>query len=144
KVVVTQPRRMAARAAARRLAQLSGTRLGDLVGYTVRGDQKISAATRVEFVTTGVLLRRLINDPEAAGVRAVILDEVHERQLDTDLTFALVQQVGELRNTENPLDIVVMSATLDAQFWAELLTQPAGTPADVFEVAAKTFPLQEH
>src|SRR5690625_3715622 len=117
KVVVSQPRWMAARAAARRLAQLSGTRVGDVVGYTVRGDQQPSQSTLVEFVTTGVLLRRLIRDPEATGIAAIILDEVHERQLDTDLTFAMVQQLGQLR--DKPLDIVVMSATLDAQLRSE-------------------------
>ena len=117
-VVVTQPRRMAARAAARRLAQLTDTRLGELVGYSVRGDRRVSAETVVEFVTTGVLLRRLMSDPEAADVAAVVLDEVHERQLDTDLVFGLVQQLAELRSADNPLEIVVMSATLEAEFWA--------------------------
>lgn len=143
KVIVTQPRRMAARAAARRLAQLTGTRLGQEVGYTVRGDRQTSAATRVEFVTTGVLLRRLMRDPEASGVSAVVLDEVHERQLDVDLTFAMVQELGELRGTSDPLDIVVMSATLDADRWAQLLPQDDGEPANVLEVEAVTYPLEE-
>lgn len=143
KVIVTQPRRMAARAAARRLAQLTGTQLGDQVGYTVRGDQKTSAATRVEFVTTGVLLRRLMRDPEAAGVSAIVVDEVHERQLDVDLTFAMVQQLGELRGTAEPLDIVVMSATLDADFWADLLPRQDGQPARVLTVEAVAYPLRE-
>lgn len=143
KVVVTQPRRMAARAAARRLAQLSGTILGEQVGYTVRGDRKVSKATRVEFVTTGVLLRRLISNPEAPDISAVILDEVHERQLDTDITFAMIQQLGQLRDTADPLDIVVMSATLDAGFWAQLLTDDPSMPAEVLEVQAVTHPLRE-
>ncbi|GAA4473207.1 ATP-dependent helicase HrpB [Enteractinococcus fodinae] len=144
KVVVTQPRRMAARAAARRLAQLTGTRLGELVGYSVRGDRRVSATTVVEFVTTGVLLRRLVNDPEAADVAAVVLDEVHERQLDTDLVFGLVQQLAELRSADDPLDIVVMSATLEADFWAARLPQPDGQPARLFEAHAVTYPLTEH
>lgn len=143
KVVVTQPRRMAARAAARRLAQLTGTRLGDRVGYTVRGDRQTSAATQVEFVTTGVLLRRLIADPEADGIAAVVLDEVHERQLDTDLTFAMVHQLAALRDAAAPLDIVVMSATLDAEFWAELLSEDHAAAADVLRVEAVTYPLHE-
>lgn len=142
KVVVTQPRRMAARAAARRLAQLSNTTLGQQVGYTVRGDKKVSPDTKVEFVTTGVLLRRLIGDPEAHGVSAIVLDEVHERHLDTDLSFAMVQQLGELRDTDNPLDVVVMSATLEAQFWADLLQQDNATP-QVLSVEAVTHPLRE-
>lgn len=141
-VVVTQPRRMAARAAARRLAALTGTKLGDQIGYSVRGDRKISAATKVEFVTTGVLLRRLMSDPEATGIDVVVLDEVHERQLDTDLTFAMVQQLGELRGEIDPLDIVVMSATLDAKFWSELLTSD-DIPAQVLEVAAVSYPLRQ-
>lgn len=140
KIIVTQPRRMAARAAARRLAQLSATRLGQAVGYTVRGDQQVSSSTVVEFVTTGVLLRRLIRDPEASGVSGIILDEVHERHLDTDLTFAMVQQLGQLRDT--PLDIVVMSATLDAQLWAGLLSD-AESPAEILEVEAQTHALRE-
>ena len=143
KIVVTQPRRMAARAAARRLAHLSGTKVGEQVGYTVRGDRKTSAATTVEFVTTGVLLRRLISNPEAPDIAAVVLDEVHERQLDTDLTFAMVQQLGELRGTSDPLDIVVMSATLDADFWAELLSTHEAEPARVLHVDAVSYPLRE-
>ena len=144
KVVVTQPRRMAARAAARRLAQLTGTRLGDAVGYTVRGDRQVSTDTVVEFVTTGVLLRRLMRDAEASDVSAVILDEVHERQLDTDLVFGLIQQLGELRSESNPLDIVVMSATVEAEFWASRLPQADGRPAQLFEAQAVTYPLTEH
>ena len=144
KVVVTQPRRMAARAAARRLAYLTGTKLGQEVGYTVRGDRQTSGATRVEFVTTGVLLRRLIGDPDAPGVSAVVLDEVHERHLDTDLTFAMVQELGDLRETTDPLDIVVMSATLDADFWAQRLPRPDGHPAQILEAKAVTYPLREH
>lgn len=143
KVVVTQPRRMAARAAARRLAQLTGTKLGQDVGYTVRGDHQVSADTRVEFVTTGVLLRRLMRDPDATGISAVVLDEVHERQLDTDLTFAMVQQLGELRGATEPLDIVVMSATLDANFWARLLPHHDGRTADILRVEADSYPLGE-
>ena len=140
KVIVTQPRRMAARAAARRLAYLTNTRLGAEVGYAVRGDQQTSKDTVVEFVTTGVLLRRLIRDPEATGTAAIILDEVHERHLDTDLTFAMVQQLGQLR--DQPLDIVVMSATLDADMWANLLTTD-DTTAEILSVEAATYPLRE-
>lgn len=143
KVVVTQPRRMAARAAARRLAHLTGTKVGEQVGYTVRGDRKTSEATKVEFATTGILLRRLISNPDATGVATVVLDEVHERQLDTDLTFAMVQQLGELRGTADPLDIVVMSATLDAEFWVDLLTTDGAEPAQTLSVEAVTYPLRE-
>src|SRR5699024_190611 len=141
KVVVTQPRRMAARAAARRLAQLTGTRLGAEVGYAVRGDQQISKATVVEFVTTGVLLRRLIRDPEAFGIAAIVLDEVHERHLYTDLTFSMLQQLGQLRGS--PLGSVVMSATLDARLWAGLLTDDGETAANILSVGANSYPLRK-
>ncbi|MFE2657569.1 ATP-dependent helicase HrpB [Brevibacterium sp. NPDC059310] len=137
RVVVTQPRRMAARAAARRLAQLTGTRLGEDVGFTVRGESAVSAGTQIEFVTTGVLLRRLLSDPELSGVSAVILDEVHERQLDTDLTFAMCRELIDLRED---LGLVVMSATLDAAQWAQRLGTSA-EPAPVLSVAAQPHPL---
>ncbi|GAA1643613.1 MULTISPECIES: ATP-dependent helicase HrpB [Brevibacterium] len=137
RVIVTQPRRMAARAAARRLAQLTGTRLGEDVGFTVRGESAVSAGTQIEFVTTGVLLRRLLSHPELSGVSAVILDEVHERQLDTDLTFAMCRELIDLRED---LGLVVMSATLDAAQWAQRLGTSAD-PAPVLSVEAQPHPL---
>src|SRR5690606_9522159 len=81
RIVVTQPRRVAARAAAHRLAQLDGSRVGGRVGFTVRGERSVTSDTRVEFVTAGVLLRRLLGDPGLDGVDAVVIDEVHERAL---------------------------------------------------------------
>ena len=146
RVIVTQPRRMAARAAARRLAGLTGTRLGEDIGFTVRGESRTSARTRIEFVTTGVLLSRLLRDPELTGVSAVILDEVHERQLDTDLTFAMCRELIDLRDD---LSLVVMSATLDATRWAHRLGDPGdadhrdgtGTTATHLAVAAEVHPL---
>ena len=111
RVIVTQPRRVAVRAAARRLAQLSGTTLGERVGYAVRGDARTSASTLVEFVTPGLLVRRLLADPELTGVAAVVLDEVHERSLDSDLLVGMLADVRELRDD---LALVAMSATLDA------------------------------
>ena len=124
RVVVTQPRRIAVRAAARRLATLSGGRVGGVVGYTVRGERHVGPATRVEFCTPGVLLRRLLADPELPGVGAVVLDEVHERGLETDLLVGMLAQVRELRGD---LGLVAMSATLDADRFAALLggAQPA-------------------
>src|SRR5699024_510289 len=93
-----QPRRRAARAAGGRLAERAGTRLGEVVGFTIRGQARSSARTRIEFVTTGVLLARLLRDPGLAGVRAVVLDEVHERQLDTDLAVAMCRELSDLRS----------------------------------------------
>lgn len=118
RVIVTQPRRIAARAAARRLSELTSTKPGEYAAHTVRGDSTLTKSTKVEFVTTGVLLRRLIRDPELAGVDAVILDEVHERHLDDDLALAMVSELAELRDD---LTVVAMSATLDAERWAALL-----------------------
>src|SRR5690606_28062929 len=92
-VVVTQPRRIAARAAAQRLADLLGETVGQRVGYSVRGERRVGRATMVEFVTTGVLLRRLQGDAELPGISCVVLDEVHERQLEGDLLLAFLIDV---------------------------------------------------
>jgi ATP-dependent helicase HrpB len=106
----------------------------------VRGDRKAGPDTVVEFATTGVVLRRLLSDPELTGVDAVILDEVHERSLESDLAFAMLRELTELRED---LTLLVMSATLDAGDWAELL----GTrerPAPILHVEAATHPLTVH
>ncbi|GAA1375782.1 ATP-dependent helicase HrpB [Luteococcus sanguinis] len=134
RVLVSQPRRIAARAAARRLASLTGTHVGELAGYVVRGDVVTGPSTRVEFCTAGVLLRRLLADPELPGVGAVVLDEVHERALETDLAFGMLAELRELRPD---LGLVVMSATLDADRWAGLL---GGAP--VVRVSADLHPLE--
>ena len=118
RVVVTQPRRVAARSAARRLAQLDGSVLGQRVGYAVRGETRTSAGTLIEFVTPGILLRRLLADPGLESTAAVILDEVHERGLETDL---LLGMLGEVRQLRGDLTLIAMSATLDAERFAELL-----------------------
>lgn len=117
-VVVTQPRRVAARAAARRLAALDGSPVGDRVGYTVRGERKAGPRTLVEFVTPGILLRRLLDDPGLETTGAVILDEVHERGLETDLLLGMLSEVRQLRGD---LTLVAMSATLDAPRFAALI-----------------------
>ena len=134
RVVVTQPRRVAARSAARRLATLTSTGVGELVGYSVRGDSRIGRDTRVEFVTPGVLVRRLIADPDLPGVGAVVLDEVHERDVESDLAFALLCEVRELRDD---LPVVAMSATVEADRFARLL---GGAP--VVDVPAVAHPLE--
>jgi len=118
RVLVTAPRRMAVRAAANRLAYLDGSPVGERAGFTIRGERARSAETIVEFLTPGVLLRRLLSEPELAGVGAVILDEVHERSLDTDL---LLGMLSELRLLREDLFLVAMSATLDAERFAHLL-----------------------
>ena len=121
RVIVTQPRRIAARAAARRLAHLLGEPVGQTVGFSVRGESATSAATRIEVVTTGVLVRRLQRDPELPGVGAVVLDEVHERHLDDDLALALLADVRA--NLRDDLVVVAMSATVEAERTAALLDE---------------------
>ena len=119
KVVVAEPRRIAARAAARRMAELRGEQIGGSVGYSVRGDRKVGPDTRVEVVTTGLLVQRLLADPEMAGVDTVMIDECHERHLDTDLALAFLV---ESRQTLRPdLRLLATSATADADRFAELL-----------------------
>ncbi|WP_282958490.1 helicase-related protein, partial [Georgenia thermotolerans] len=137
-VVVTQPRRLAARAAARRLAALLGEPVGRTVGYAVRGERRRSAATRVEVVTTGVLLRRLQRDPDLPGVGAVVLDEVHERHLDADLVLALLVDVRT--NLREDLPLVAMSATVAAERVAALVGGPA--PAPVVEIPGVLHPVE--
>ncbi|WP_449407572.1 ATP-dependent helicase HrpB [Microbacterium maritypicum] len=139
RVIVTQPRRVAARAAARRLAQLDGSALGDRVGFTVRGERAVGPTTRVEFVTAGVLLRRMLDDPGLDGVDAVIIDEVHERALETDLLIGLLAEVRELRDD---LVLVAMSATLDAARIAAVLGDD-DAPAPIVDHEVPAFPLTE-
>ncbi len=112
-IVVLQPRRVAARAAATRISDERGTKVGEEIGYQVRHESKVSARTRIVVCTEGVFLRRLQKDPMLENTAVVIFDEFHERNLDSDLALALVRQV---RNELRPdLKIIVMSATLDAE-----------------------------
>ncbi|MFF3752195.1 ATP-dependent RNA helicase [Streptomyces sp. NPDC002018] len=130
RVIVAEPRRIAARAAARRMAWLLGERTGERVGFTVRGERVVGRATVVEVVTTGVLLQRLQRDPELAGVDVVILDECHERHLDADTVAAFLLDVRATLRPE--LRLVAASATTDAAGWARLLGDaPLVTARDV-------------
>ncbi|MEU6951635.1 ATP-dependent helicase HrpB [Streptomyces sp. NPDC045714] len=119
RVVVAEPRRIAARAAARRMAWLLGERPGERVGFTVRGERVVGRDTVVEVVTTGVLLQRLQRDQELAGVDVVIIDECHERHLDADTVAAFLLDVREAIRPD--LRLVAASATTDAEGWARLL-----------------------
>ena len=132
RIIVAEPRRVAVRAAARRMATLTGSRVGDLVGFSVRGESRVGPKTRVEVVTTGVLLRRLQRDPELAGTGAVMLDECHERHIDTDLALAFLVDV---RDTLRPdLAVLATSATVDAARLAQCLG------GDVIEAPDALFP----
>lgn len=119
RIVVLEPRRVAARAAARRMAALLGEALGERVGYQVRGERRVGRNTRIEVITEGLLTRRLQADPELPGVGLLIFDEFHERSLDVDLALALSLDVRE--NLRPDLKVLVMSATLDAAPISRLL-----------------------
>ncbi len=119
KIIMLEPRRLAARASARRMAQLLGEAVGGRVGYRVRFDRKVSSDTKIEVVTEGILVRMIQDDPELTGVAAILFDEFHERSLDADLGLALALETqGALRDD---LRIVVMSATLDGGPIASLM-----------------------
>ncbi|MFF8963432.1 ATP-dependent helicase HrpB [Streptomyces globisporus] len=119
RVLVAEPRRIAARAAARRMAWLLGERPGERVGFTVRGERVVGRETVVEVVTTGVLLQRLQRDQELPGIDVVIIDECHERHLDADTVAAFLLDVREAIRPD--LRLVAASATTDAEGWARLL-----------------------
>ncbi len=133
-VVVVVPRRLAARMAARHVAREMGEALGGRVGYTVRFDDRTSAATRLRFVTDGILTRRLLRDPTLRGVGVVVIDEFHERHLTTDLALARLRDVQ--RRARPDLKLVVMSATLDAERVAAFLDA-----APVVTVPGRAFPV---
>ncbi len=116
------------------MAALLGERVGETVGYAVRGDRKVSARTRVEVVTSGLLLRRLAADPELAGVSAVLLDECHERHLDADLLLALL--LDARAGLRPDLRLLATSATVATGRLAELLGGP------VLDVPGVTFPVE--
>ena len=132
-IVVLQPRRLAARLAATRIASERGVELGREVGYEVRFDRKRSAATKISLVTEGILTRRLLSDPTLRGVGCVVIDELHERNLDGDLALALVQR---LRAQRPDLALIAMSATLDAEPVAKFLDD-----APVIRSEGRAFPL---
>ena len=118
-VIVLEPRRVAARAAAARIAEEQGWRLGDEIGYQVRFERRVTAQTRLRFLTEGILTRQLLADPFLESVGAVVIDEFHERSLNCDLALALLREVR--REVRPDLILVVMSATLDAGAVARFL-----------------------
>lgn len=135
KIVMLEPRRLAARNAAHRIAETLGEEVGGTVGYTVRLERRVSARTRIEVVTEGILTRRLQQDPELAGTGLVIFDEFHERSLDADLGLALTLDIQ--RGLRDDLKILVMSATLDAARVARHLGD-----APVIDAPGRVFPVE--
>ncbi|MGW5385347.1 ATP-dependent helicase HrpB [Nocardia sp. NPDC003963] len=137
RVVVAEPRRLAARAAAARMAALLGEQVGGTVGYSVRGDRRVGRATRIEIVTSGLLVRRLQEDPELAGVDTVLLDECHERHLDADLLLALL--LDARAGLRPDLRVLATSATVAAERLSALLG--GAHPAPIVQVEGRTYPV---
>lgn len=135
KIIVLEPRRIAARAAAERMAQTLGEKVGESVGYRVRFGSKVSKATRIEVVTEGIFSRQILDDPELSGVAAVLFDEFHERSLDADLGLALARDAQQ--GLREDLRILVMSATLDGARVGRLLGH-----APVVESEGRAFPVE--
>src|SRR3954463_3024605 len=135
KIIVLEPRRIAARASAERMAKTLGEPVGQTIGYRVRFGSKVSRATRIEVVTEGIFSRQILEDPELSGVAAVLFDEFHERSLDADLGLALARDAQT--GLREDLRILVMSATLDGARVAKLL---GGAPVIVSE--GRAFPVE--
>jgi ATP-dependent helicase HrpB len=135
KIIVLEPRRIAARASAERMAHNIGERVGETVGYRVRFGSKVSRATRIEVVTEGIFSRQILDDPELTGVAAVLFDEFHERSLDADLGLALARDAQT--GLRDDLRILVMSATLDGARVAKLLGD-----APVIASEGRAFPVE--
>jgi ATP-dependent helicase HrpB len=134
-VLMLEPRRLATRAAAERIAELRGERVGETVGYRMRGESRVSRRTRIEIVTEGILTRRLQHDPTLDGVGVVIFDEFHERSLDADLGLALTLRTQSL--VRDDLRIVVMSATLDGAAVARVIGN-----APIITSEGRAFPVE--
>jgi ATP-dependent helicase HrpB len=141
KVVMLEPRRLAARAAASFMASILGEEVGQTVGYRVRGETRISTRTRIEVVTEGVLARMLSSDAALEDIGLVIFDEFHERSLHADLGLALVLETQ--RHLRDELRVLVMSATLDGVAVSALLADEGG-PAPVLRSEGRMFPIETH
>lgn len=138
RIVVLEPRRLAARAAAQRMAELVGEAVGGTIGYRTRDERRVGPRTRVEVVTEGILTRRLQRDPSLAGVGLVVLDEVHERNLQTDLALALVLDARSVLRPD--LRVLAMSATLDTDRFAAILGGAPG-PAPIVASEGRSHPV---
>jgi len=135
KILMLAPRRLAARAAAARMADLLGEAVGETVGYQVRLDKKVSARTRIEVITEGILTRRMLTDPELSDVAAVIFDEVHERNLEGDLGLALALDIQA--GLREDLRLIAMSATVEG---GQLAARLGG--AELIESAGRLYPIE--
>ena len=134
KLLMLEPRRLAARQIAERMAYLLGEPVGRTVGYRIRFESRVSAATRIEVLTEGILTRMLVDDPALEGVDVVIFDEFHERSLQSDVALALVREAQQLLRPD--LRIVLMSATIDTAVLCRELDAP------LLESAGRMFPVE--
>lgn len=146
RILMLEPRRIATRAAAERMAEVLGERVGQTVGYRMRMDSAVSKQTRIEVVTEGILTRMLQDDPSLAGIGLLIFDEFHERSLDADLGLALTLEgrslFGDLR--DRPLKVLLMSATLDGQRIADLFYNEDSDSAEVLRSEGRQYPVSLH
>ena len=140
KILLLEPRRLAARAAAERMAQTLGEQAGETIGYRTRLQSRIGPKTRIEVVTEGVFTRMILDDPGLEGVGAVLFDEFHERSLDADLGLAFARDSQAVLRDD--LKLVVMSATLDIAGVSRLLVQADGSSAPVIEAQGRAFPVE--
>ena len=136
-IICTQPRRISALGLADRVSEERGEKVGMTIGYSIRGESKSGQETKVRFVTTGVLLRRFLNDPELGGVSHVIVDEVHERTVDGDFLLYLLKQLLDRRRD---LTVILMSATVEADEYARYFSQFS---VGRVHIEGKTFPVQD-
>jgi ATP-dependent RNA helicase DHX8/PRP22 len=135
KLVITQPRRMAAVSMAMRLCYERTQELGQQIGYTIRFDDKTSSATRLKYVTDGIFVRECINDPYLFKYQIVILDEAHERSLYTDILFALIKKAVEYR--KGTLKLIITSATLNTKTFSNYYNN-----CPVLQMHGKLFPVE--
>ena len=147
-MICTQPRRLAAMGVATRVAEERCERPGGVVGYAMRGEKKYTNDTRLLFCTTGVLLRRLGSDTSAEGLTHIFVDEVHERNVDTDFLLIVLRDIlaAGRRNRRNspcalPLRVILMSATMDSDRFAAFFSRAGQPPCPVFEIPGRTFPV---
>ena len=136
KILMLEPRRLAARQIAERMAQILGETVGETVGYRVRFESKVSKRTRIEVLTEGILTRMLVDDATLDGVSIVIFDEFHERSINSDLALALTRQAQQIIRPD--LKIVIMSATIDACGICAALNAP------LIESEGRMFPVELH
>ncbi|KAM9961402.1 hypothetical protein ACTFIR_004247 [Dictyostelium discoideum] len=136
-IAITQPRRVAAVSISKRVSQEMGVELGDQVGYCVRFDDKTNEKTKLKYMTDGMLVREAMLDSSLSKYSVIILDEAHERTLNTDVLFGLLKSIQKRREKKNPLKIIIMSATLDAELFSQYFNN-----APVLYIEGRQFPVQ--